>query len=275
MITLKRGLDLACEWNRGERRESNRDGVFLVKIGILEAGLLRDRMIDRFDPYPVMFERFLGLANRDLDFATYSVVRGEMPPSADACEGWLITGSRHGVYDGLDWIAPLENLIREIDRAGVPLIGVCFGHQAIAQALGGKVIKSDKGWGVGLHRYRIDRACDWMGEAPSEVGIYAFHQDQVVECPPSATVFSSSDFCPYAGLSYGDTIISVQAHPEFEEAYETALLDAYGGSVVPQDVTDRARESMSGGRQADTRLLAEWFAEFLLSRRAATAAGGA
>ena len=245
-----------------------------MKIGILEAGLLRELMADRFVPYPMKFERFLGLAGRELEFETVSVVRGEMPSSIDACDGWLITGSAHGVYDELDWIAPLENFIRELAQSEVPLIGVCFGHQIIAQALGGKVVKSSKGWGVGLHQYRIDQRRDWMDAFPQQVGIYAFHQDQVVECPPSAQVFSSSDFCPFAGLSYGNSIISVQAHPEFNEAYETALLDAYGGSIVPADVAEQARESMRD-RQPDTQLLANWFAEFLLSRRQLAAASNA
>ena len=166
-----------------------------MKIGILEAGLLRDKMAGRFDPYPVMFERLLGLAERDLSFTAYSVVRGEMPPSIDVCDGWLITGSRHGVYDDLDWILPLEEFVRALAVAEIPLIGICFGHQLIAQALGGKVVKSDKGWGVGLHHYRLEQGYDWMGAIPGEVSIHAFHQDQVVECPPGAQVICSSDFC--------------------------------------------------------------------------------
>ena len=242
-----------------------------MKIGVLEAGLLRELMADRFVPYPMKFERLLGLSRREFAFETVSVVRGEIPTSIHDCDGWLITGSPHGVYDPLDWLAPLEDFIRDLAQAQVPLIGVCFGHQIIAQALGGKVVKSSKGWGVGLHQYRIDQKQDWMDAVPQQVGIYAFHQDQVVECPPSAQVFSSSDFCPFAGVSYGDSIISVQAHPEFNETYVTALLDAYGGSVVPTDVTEQARASMRD-RQADTQLLANWFAEFFLSRRQLAAA---
>ncbi len=241
-----------------------------MKIGILEAGLLRDEMAARFDPYPAMFERFIGQSGRAFDYATFSVVRGEMPESIDLCDGWLITGSRHGVYDDLPWMPPLEDFVRDLAAAEKPLIGVCFGHQIVADALGGKVVKSDKGWGVGLHRYRIDAPQDWMGETPESVGIYAFHQDQIVELPPSARVFASSEFCPYAGLAYGDSIISVQAHPEFETAYEEALLDAYGGGILPTEVTAAARASMAGGRRADTRLLANWFAEFFGSRHAAT-----
>lgn len=245
-----------------------------MKIGILEAGLLREKMAGRFDPYPKMFERFLQRAGRALEFDSCSVVRGEMPAAITDCDGWLITGSRHGAYDDLDWIPPLEEFIRELAAAEVPLIGVCFGHQVIAQALGGEVVKSDRGWGVGLHRYTIDPAQPWMGPAPEAVGIYAFHQDQVVEAPPTARVFLRSEFCPLAGLAYGESIISVQAHPEFDEEYELALLDAYGGSVVPSAVTAAALESMRAGR-ADTQMLADWFVEFFLTREAIAAASNA
>ncbi len=236
-----------------------------MKIGILETGLLREALIDSYDPYPVMFERFLGLAERDLEFDSYGIVRGETLPSIDACDGWLITGSRHGAYDPLEWIPPLEDFIRSLDQAGKPLIGVCFGHQIIAQALGGKVVKSDRGWGVGLHHYRIDRRTSWMAEAGDSVAMYVFHQDQVVGLPSRAEVFASSDFCPYAGLTYGDSIISVQGHPEFERSYMKALIDLYGESLLSADVTEAARASMVHAHE-DRLMLSDWFAEFFLAR---------
>jgi len=239
-----------------------------MKIGILEAGLLREELADCFDPYPVMFERFLGRAGRDLEFAAYSAVRGQMPASIFDCDGWLISGSRYGVYDQLEWMIPLQDFIRELAHARVPLVGVCFGHQIIAAALGGEVVKSDRGWGVGVQRYRIDQRHSWMRDQPPSIGLYAYHQDQVVTCPESATVFSSSELCPFAGLSYGDSIISVQAHPEFEEAYERALLELFGGNLIPAEMAQVALAEMDAGASADTQLLADWFVEFFLSCKA-------
>ncbi len=239
-----------------------------MNIGILETGLINEKLSDRFDPYPVMFARLLNRAEQDLEYQPYSVIRGEMPDSIHDCDGWLITGSRHGAYENLDWMLALEGFIRELHSAAVPLVGICFGHQIIAQALGGEVVKSDSGWGIGLQTYEINKPLGWMAEVPEQVRIYSFHQDQVSVLPAGASVFSSSELCPYAGLSYGDSIISIQAHPEFEEAYELALIDMYGGNIVPQAVAAEALDKIqTSGPKADTQLLADWLSSFFLGRK--------
>ena len=237
-----------------------------MKIGILVTGLIRDELADRNDPYPLMFERLLGLAGRELDFAAYSVLLGQMPESIDDCDGWLITGSRYGVYEKLDWMLELQDVIRELAAAERPLIGVCFGHQIIAEALGGKVVKSELGWKVGVQRYDLEKRYDWMGEPPASVAMHAYHQDQVLDCPPSAEVFLSSAGCPLAGLSYGDSIISVQAHPEIEESYERDLLEMFAGRAIPLDVAQQGIATLDAGIPVDTRLIANWFVEFFLTR---------
>ena len=107
-----------------------------------------------------------------------------------------------------------------------------------------------------------------MAETAALVNIYAFHQDQITELPAAASVFSSSEFCPYAGLSYGDSIISVQAHPEFDEDCELALLNMYSGNIVPQPIAAEAIDNMKiPGRKADTQLLANWLADFFLNHK--------
>lgn len=238
-----------------------------MKIGILETGHLNQKVAGRFDSYPVMFTTLLDKAGQHLEYQSYSVITGEMPTSIDVCDGWLITGSSHGAYQKLDWMLSLESFIRALYDANKPLVGICFGHQIIAQALGGEVTKSDKGWGIGLHHYDIDVAQSWMNTAPEQVSIYAFHQDQISQLPSTATVFISSKFCPYAGLTYADSILTVQAHPEFEASFEHALIDIYGGNIVPEAVVGEALEGMKGeDSQADTQMLANWIADFFLNK---------
>jgi GMP synthase-like glutamine amidotransferase len=234
-----------------------------MKIGILESGLINKKLCDRYDSYPLMFASLLDRAGPDFEYRSYSVVRSEMPGSIDDCDGWLITGSRHGAYEKLDWMLALEGFIRELYRASVPLVGICFGHQIIAQALGGEVVKSDKGWSIGVQSYDIDIVQDWMTEVPGQVHIYSFYQDQITVLPPGVSVFSSSVFCPYAGLSYGDSIISVQAHPEVELEYILALIDIYGGNIIPEAVaTEALHKIQNSGLRADTQMLADWLGSF-------------
>jgi len=234
-----------------------------MKIGILETGILNEKLSSAYPTYPVMFEALLDRAGKELSYQTYSVIRGQMPESAIECDGWLITGSRHGVYENLPWMLDLQDFIRSLHEARIPLVGICFGHQIIAKALGGEVVKSDKGWGVGVHAYDIDEPQPWMEASSKNIRIYAFHQDQVTTLPPQAKVYSSSAFCPYAGLTYGDSIISMQAHPEFEEEYELALLNLYGGELVPAEIADAALDGIrDAGEKADTQILAEWIVGF-------------
>lgn len=211
-----------------------------MKIGILTTGH-RPEALPEHKSYSDMFRDLL--AGQGFDFDNYDVVDGEMPDSVTAADGWLITGSKHGAYEDLPWIAPLEALIREAHAADIPLVGICFGHQIIAQALGGRVEKFSGGWSVGRVAY------DFGGET---LPLYAWHQDQVVERPEGAEVVARTDFCENAGLVYGGKAFSVQPHPEFTAAFLSGLMDARG-EVVPQEMLAEARATV-GQPVANARL---------------------
>lgn len=204
-----------------------------MKIGILRAGHSPDELIDTLGNYDQMFEELL--AGNDFTYVTFSVVDGEFPSGPQEADGWLITGSKHGAYEDHSWIPPLEELIHDIQDAGKPLVGVCFGHQIIAQALGGKVEKFAGGWSVGRTEYQ-------MGD--TTIALNAWHQDQVVTLPENARVLASSDFCANAVLAYGDTIWTVQPHPEFGSAFIDGLIKTRGKGVVPNDQLNAASETL-------------------------------
>lgn len=230
-------------------------------IGILETGRLPAELQTSYGSYPDMFRHLLGTADKTLTFRTYSVLDDQFPASAQECDAWLVTGSRHGVYDNLPWMHTLQDFIRTVRDARVPMLGICFGHQIIAAALGGRVEKSTKGWGVGLQEYTVDKSLPWLGGVKSFT-INAMHQDQVVERPPEAEVFASSAFCEYAGLLYGDSIMTFQGHPEFSSEFEQALLKMRRGAVIPEPVADQALAVLESGKQPETQT-GQWMVSFL------------
>jgi GMP synthase-like glutamine amidotransferase len=156
----------------------------MSRITIIEAGLVSERTRARHGSFPQMFERMVRAADASVHFETISIVNGEPLPNPDILQAILITGSPAGVYDKLDWIAPLEDFVRSAYASQIPMVGVCFGHQLMAQALGGIVQKSDKGWGIGRHVYDI---APGNGVIEGErIAIAASHQDQVIAPPPGA-----------------------------------------------------------------------------------------
>ncbi|MCE8537174.1 type 1 glutamine amidotransferase [Ruegeria pomeroyi] len=226
-----------------------------MKIGILLTGHAPDTLIDATGDYDAFFVRLLG--PQSFEFETFAVVDGQFPSGAEAADGWLITGSRHGVYEDHPWIPPLEALIREIRDKGQPLIGVCFGHQIIAQALGGKVEKFKGGWAVGPTEY------DMGGE---QVTVNAWHQDQVVALPDGAEVLASNDFCRNAMVAYGDTIWTIQAHPEYDNEFIGGLIRTRGRGVVPDPVLDDATGRLDS--PLDSPAIGKRMAEFYKKARA-------
>jgi len=181
-----------------------------------------------------------------------------LPPDVHRHDAYLITGSSAGVYEDHAWIDPLRSFIRA--AAGrAKLIGICFGHQIMAEALGGRVEKSDKGWGVGLHTYPIVRREPWMDDAPA-VSVPASHQDQVVLQPPDTHVTASSVFTPYAGLVWtGHPSISFQFHPEIEPDYAAALYESRRDRLPHVDAA-----IASLGRPNDNARVGDWIRRFLL-----------
>jgi GMP synthase-like glutamine amidotransferase len=232
-----------------------------MRIGILETGRPPEALKDKHRTYPGMFEELLAAANPDLTFETFAAIDGVVPSDPNVCDGWLITGSRHGVYEKLPWMLRLEQLIRDAAEARIPVVGICFGHQIMAEALGGKVQKSEKGWGLGLHDYDVRQKPDWMENAPQRMTIPAVHQDQVVVKPPGAEVIASSDFCDYAALVYGEVGLSFQGHPEFTETYQRDLLEVRFKGLAPDEVIGEAQQSFDV-RQSDSDMVARWIGNF-------------
>lgn len=247
-----------------------------MKVGILEVGFCNPTMEPKYGLYPPLFPNLIAASDPSIECRGYRVLEGVFPQSPGECDGWLITGSKFGVYDDLPWLPRVRAFIEECYALGAPMIGVCFGHQLLADTLGGRAEKSTKGWGTGVHRYAVRNDPAWFGVPIGELSLHAMHQDQVTATPPDARVLASSDFCPAAALAYGPPgdvrAISVQGHPEFDETFERDLILSRRGVGLPTEIADAALDSL--GAPVDAAAMADWFVAFLkdaVGRRRAAA----
>ncbi len=193
---------------------------------------------------------------RNLRSKSFDVCAGVFPDRSQDHSGYLITGSPAGAYEPWPFIPPLEEFIRASgDRK---MVGICFGHQIMAQALGGRVEKSNKGWGAGLHHYEVVRSEPWTDSAQS-ITVPASHQDQVVVQPPRSEIVVASDFTPIAGLAWTNRpAISFQFHPEFSAEFAKALIKERF-----DDVTDPETAMESLDAPNDNVRVGGWIRRFL------------
>ncbi|MBS1269990.1 MAG: GMP synthase [glutamine-hydrolyzing] [Gammaproteobacteria bacterium] len=232
-----------------------------MRIGILKAGQVPDELSEKHGDYPEMFKRLLRSAAPELEFNVYPATKEQLPKQVDECDAWLVTGSRHGVYDPLPWIDPLKGFLKRAYDENVPIVGICFGHHILAEALGGRAQKSEKGWGLGVHRYEVFRKPAWMSGIGNELFLYALHQDQVTELPEQAEVLAGSDFCPYSVLAYRGNAISIQPHPEFSTEFEGDLIEYRRSTSFPESDADTALGTLES--PIHTKQVAHWIVRFI------------
>ena len=200
-----------------------------MTFGLLQCDHVSPEFLHLRGDYDEMFRRWL-----PGDWRVYDLPAGDLPAAGD-CDAWVTTGSRLSVYDDVPWVHGFAALVRDIHAANRPFLGVCFGHQMMAHALGGKVAKNPRGWGVGVHRFRVLAREPWMIPPLDDISVLMSCQDQVEALPPEATVLASSEHCPVALFRCG-SLLGIQGHPEWHPDYAAALLSSrrerIGGTVA-------------------------------------------
>ncbi len=234
-----------------------------MKLGILAAGITPDELIGEHGSYADMVIQLLENTQSDYSFEVFDVRDDHFPSSINDCDAWVISGSKFNAYDREPWMLQLREMIKEIYAAKKPLIGICFGHQIIASTFGAELNKFEGGWGLGLHEYDVKPGFDFVPTDVKKFSLNAIHQDQVLTKPDNSEVFASSEFCPFAGLVYGDLIFSVQAHPEFNGKFEKELLELRSGTSFPVDITQEGLDSLNKGVSAHQSEVGGWIAAFL------------
>ena len=213
----------------------------MFKLCILQAGPINKDLIQNYPSYDKMF---LSLFNEKIPFwniDVYNVYENIFPEKLTHYNSYLITGSAYGVYENHQWIKKLFEVIKKLHQLKIPLLGICFGHQAIAQALGGNVVKFPKGWGIGIKEIKTENYNSLLGNF-KKLNLIFFHQDQVVKLPQNAELIAGNSFCNISSFSIGDKVLAIQAHPEFDRDFSLKLLQARKSSIRPKTYLESVNE---------------------------------
>ncbi|NQZ93302.1 MAG: GMP synthase [Moritella sp.] len=231
-----------------------------MKLGILQCDDVRNSLQSDFGNYAAMFEALFQQVDEALELRFYLVIDGQFPQHIDECDAYICSGSKWGVNDEDPWIRELEDFIRALYTEGKGLVGICFGHQLIAKALGGEVEKSPLGWGVGIAHADVLTEPSWMQPKQGNIALVVCHQDQVCKLPRSATILMSNDFCPYSMFQVDAHFLGLQGHPEFTAQYSAVLMEQRR-DIIPADTINSAMDSLN--YQADDKLITKWILAFL------------
>jgi GMP synthase-like glutamine amidotransferase len=231
-----------------------------MKLGILICDQVQEQLQPEFGDYPAMFRDIIEKTDLQVDITFFSAIDRQLPKDIDVCDAYMTSGSRWCVNDDSVWIRELEDFIRALYKGNKGFAGICFGHQLIAKSLGGRVGKSNKGWGIGVAFSEIVSSKKWMTSLQTNVDLVVSHQDQIVELPAQAEVLLSNDFCPYSMFQLGNHFLGVQGHPEFSRAYSLALMNSRKDRI-PALVIETGAKSLS--HEVDEVLAMRWILNFL------------
>lgn len=224
-----------------------------LSICIIETGASNPKLVARYGRYSDMIQQWLRPYLPQAKFTVCPVFEGATLDVHDhAYDAFIVTGSPHGVYDDLPWIHRLKTQLRTIADQGHPMFGICFGHQIMAEAFGGSVEKSDKGWGIGIQNYHFTT------EQLPDGAVLVYHQDQVVTPPPGAQIIGGSEHCPYGAIQYPFAARSIQFHPEFSNEFVSALIRFRNDPIDDRAEQLEALESI----QPHSSVVAQWLADF-------------
>ena len=230
-----------------------------MRIGLLVCHHVEERYRPIVEDYASMIDEMLG--GHSFDLVVYDAVESEFPQDPGECDAYLISGAAASVYEPETWIRELERFVSRVVEDAVPIVGICFGHQVLASALGGVVERWERGWGGGVHSMQVRQRRTWMVPPLDEVALIMAHQDQVTALPDGATVLGSSDHCANFLVEFTPNAIGIQGHPEFPVAFAAMFYEDRRETVG--EPIDRALASLS--TPTDAGIVADWIYNVLAS----------
>lgn len=224
---------------------------------------------EQFGSYADMFRREISRTRQNIEITTFRCHLGDQLPSPDAFDGYIISGSRNSVYEELPWISELKEFIRQCWKSQIRMVGICFGHQLLAESLGGKTLRAQQGWGFGVHSVELIKTQPWMQDCQNRpvthYNIIIIHQDQVTKIPDGFEVIAKSDFCPVGMMLANDVMLGIQGHPEFSKEFCAARAQARR-KCIGEEKYQQAMQSLQEFHP-DSDMVLRWILEFLVQPR--------
>jgi len=231
-----------------------------MKLGVLLCDHVQVVLQAEFGDYIDMFAQAIAQCDSSISIEYFCVVDGKFPNNIDDCDAYIASGSKASVNDDIPWINNLERFVWQLFLANKPFIGICFGHQMIAKALGGKVAYSYKCWGIGVAKTIVHTHKPWMQPRKRQINLVVSHQEQVCQLPPETEVIMANDFCPYAMIQVGEHFLGLQGHPEFSRAYCYALMHSRRDIIAKKNF-NLGLKSLT--LLVDDKLVMSWLIDFL------------
>jgi len=230
-----------------------------VKIGLLQCDNVMPEYQAAFGDYSDFFGNLFHRYAPEIVLEPFDIQRDEYPKDPDRYSGFIGTGSSFSVWEDLPWINQLKQFTRYLYHNGNKFIGICFGHQMIAEALGGRCEKSDRGWGIGVKKVIINQKKKSMEPERDSYQLIVSHQDQISKLPESAEVIGGNEHCPYSIISVGRHFLGIQGHPEFTPAYSRRLMQSRIDRIGLKAVQE-AEKTLKD--RTDEGLVTHWMANF-------------
>lgn len=235
------------------------------RLGLLTCDRLWEPLRSAHGDYAEMYSALLRATGAEFELVSFAVHAGELPPRSDVCDAWLVSGSRASAFENRPWITSLLDFVRATHTAGVRQVGICFGHQVLAHALGGRVERASGGWGLGNVELTLRDRAAIPSNVPDRPRLFMAHQDQVIKLPPGAAWLAEAPHCPHAMFVLDDSALGIQPHPEFSAEFMRDMTLDHSLNL-PEAL--RAQALASYAAPVDSLVVGDWIARFLGLRAA-------